>query len=274
MNRSSAAVVVGIDGSRAATDAALWAVDEAVRRDVPLRLVNAVDSGAGAAGLAAARAAVGAAVAEVESTARRVRVQSEILPGRPVQALRTASREAAMLCVGSVGMAHGQRGSIGSTATGLASSANCPVAIIHAHHERPMPHGWVVVEMSESCAAEPTLRRGVEEALLHDAPLRVVATWKSRFPDIHDRRAVTDGNRLARARLNRRLTEWRRRHPDLDVQAAAVPGGFANYLARHADRIHLVVVAHDRTDGVAELIGPVGCGGHADILVCEPQQPL
>ena len=39
---SSPAVVVGIDGSRTAIDAALWAVDEAVSRDIPLRLVYAI----------------------------------------------------------------------------------------------------------------------------------------------------------------------------------------------------------------------------------------
>ena len=36
-------VVVGIDGSRSALDAALWAVNEAVSRDIPLRLVYAID---------------------------------------------------------------------------------------------------------------------------------------------------------------------------------------------------------------------------------------
>ena len=35
-------VVVGIDGSQAAVSAALWAVDEAVNREAPLRLVHAV----------------------------------------------------------------------------------------------------------------------------------------------------------------------------------------------------------------------------------------
>ena len=34
----SPSVIVGIDGSRSALNAALWAVDEAVRRDIPLRL--------------------------------------------------------------------------------------------------------------------------------------------------------------------------------------------------------------------------------------------
>ena len=41
----SRSVVVGIDGSHSAIDAALWAADEAVSRDVPLRLVYAIDPG-------------------------------------------------------------------------------------------------------------------------------------------------------------------------------------------------------------------------------------
>ena len=36
-------VVVGIDGSDAAIAAALWAADEAIARDLPLRLIHAAD---------------------------------------------------------------------------------------------------------------------------------------------------------------------------------------------------------------------------------------
>ena len=36
-------VVVGIDGSDAALHAALWAIEEAAARDVPLRLVSCID---------------------------------------------------------------------------------------------------------------------------------------------------------------------------------------------------------------------------------------
>ena len=76
----SPSVVVGIDGSRAALDAALWAVDEAVSRDIPLRLVYAIDStdksdtdtqGA-ARKLATAELAVQYAFTAVESTEKPV----------------------------------------------------------------------------------------------------------------------------------------------------------------------------------------------------------
>jgi nucleotide-binding universal stress UspA family protein len=86
----SPSVVVGIDGSRAALDAALWAVDEAVSRDIPLRLVYAIDStdnsdtdteGA-ARKLATAELAVRYAYTAVESTDKPVKIEVEILQGQ------------------------------------------------------------------------------------------------------------------------------------------------------------------------------------------------
>ena len=40
--QSSERIVVGIDGSDAAINAAKWAVTEAVSRNIPLRLIHAV----------------------------------------------------------------------------------------------------------------------------------------------------------------------------------------------------------------------------------------
>jgi nucleotide-binding universal stress UspA family protein len=44
MWKASAPVVVGVDGSDAAIDAAKWAIDEAISRDVPLRIVQVTTS--------------------------------------------------------------------------------------------------------------------------------------------------------------------------------------------------------------------------------------
>ncbi len=119
----SPSVVVGIDGSRAALDAALWAVDEAVSRDIPLRLVYAIDStdksdtdteGA-ARKLASAELAVRYAFTAVESTEKPVKIEVEILPGHPTRALMEAARAAEMLCVGSIGLKHFTEGRVGST---------------------------------------------------------------------------------------------------------------------------------------------------------------
>src|SRR3954469_18382510 len=188
----SPAVLVGIDGSRSAIDAALWAVDEAVSRDIPLRLVYAIDpSCAGtdpqlaARELARAEVAVRQAFTAVESTDKSVKIEVEILQDRPTRALRNASRWAAMLCVGSMGFKHSSQGRIGSTAAALVSSAHCPVAIVRGNDPLHAEQ-WVVAEVGESAASDGVLRRALEEAQLRNAPLRVLTTWQSRFTDIHD----------------------------------------------------------------------------------------
>ena len=269
----SPAVVVGIDGSRSATDAALWAIDEAVSRDVPLRLVCAISPEQGGHELAVAEVAVQSACGIVEATDRPVKLEAEIVRDRPVHALRSESRRAEMLCVGSVGLSHGGLRRVGSVAATLASTVRCPLAIIHAD-DTVARSGWVVAEVGPSPDAGLTLRRGVDEALLRRAPLHVVTTWPSRYTDIHDDNAIADGNRLARRALDRQLVEWRCRHPELDIQAIAVSGSFVNYLARHVQSIQLVVVSHDRADGIAELVGPPGRGtpqdAGFDVLLCEP----
>ena len=39
-DRPASAVIVGVDGSQAAANAVQWAIDEAISRDVPLRIVH------------------------------------------------------------------------------------------------------------------------------------------------------------------------------------------------------------------------------------------
>jgi nucleotide-binding universal stress UspA family protein len=78
------AVVVGFDGSRSAMQAALWAVDEAVDRDVVLQLVYAIDSpeSAGAcrnAELATAERVVHQASTAIESTGKPVKLEADIV---------------------------------------------------------------------------------------------------------------------------------------------------------------------------------------------------
>jgi nucleotide-binding universal stress UspA family protein len=137
LDPSPPSVVVGIDGSRAAVGAAVWAADEAVSRDIPLRLVYAiepsdegrVDPQVAAHNLDTAELAVRFAFTAVESTGKPVKIEVEILQDRsPTRALLETSRSAAMICVGSVGIGPIARGLLGSTASAPAEKAHCPVA--------------------------------------------------------------------------------------------------------------------------------------------------
>jgi nucleotide-binding universal stress UspA family protein len=282
----SRSVVVGIDGSHSAIDAALWAADEAVSRDVPLRLVYAIDPGntagsdheAAARDLAKAEVAVRYAFTAVESTDKPVKIEVEILQDRPTRALIEASRWAAMVCVGSVGLKHSAQGRMGSTAADLASSSHCPVAVVRGHDPFQAEQQWVVAELDRSPAGEGVLRRGFEEAQLRGVPLRVLTAWQLRFTDIHDGGALADGTRLAEAQLDRRLAKWKKRYAEVDVHAVAVHGSTLNFLTENARSIQLLVVGRERPHGITELVGPPGYAAlhnaACSVLICETQNVL
>ena len=181
-----AAVVVGVDGSTAALRAALWAVDEAVSRDIALRLVHALDAddsesldrADSARTFATAERAVRRVIAAVEATDKPVKIEVDITKGPPVGTLVRASRSAAMVCVGAVGSDHFQPDRVGSTAAAVATSAQCPVAVIHGFGRPTRPHPrWVVVEADKSPDNGVVLGAAVDEARLRNAPLRVITCW-------------------------------------------------------------------------------------------------
>ena len=283
----SPTVVVGIDGSRSAIAAALWAVDEAVSRDIPLRLVSAIDPSDrpnadpedAARELATAEIAVRQALhggrVDRQAGQNRNRNTAEEPHARFDRVLTFG---AALLCVGSIGLKHSSQGRIGSTAAALAAAAHCPVAVVHGFDSHRAHQGWVVAELDEVSTLDGVLVRALEEARLRGLPLRVLTTWQSRYTDIHANNAVADGNRLARARLDRRLDQWRKRYPDLDVEAVAVHGSTLNYFAKEAGSIKLLVIGHERAQGIRELVGPPGYAtlhqAGCSVLVCQSQNVL
>jgi nucleotide-binding universal stress UspA family protein len=278
-------VVVGIDGSRNAITAALWAVDEAVDRDIPLRLVYVIEPRDDAAtpedaahALATAEIAVRRAFTAVESTDRPVKIEIEILHGRPTDMLLEAGRASVMICVGAIGTKRATAARLGSTAAALATWAHCPVAIVRGVDPSPTKPGSIVVEIDTSSDGDVVLQRGIDEALLRNAPLVVISVWHPHFTDVHDGNAVDEQNRQVRAELHRRLARTVLRHPALDVRPVAVHGSLLNYLSRHAQSIQLVVVGRRRAHGVAEMIGPPSYAALHDtdcsVLVCNPHNPL
>jgi nucleotide-binding universal stress UspA family protein len=232
------AVVVGVDGSDAALRAALWAVDEAVSREVPIRLVYAIDPAAGPDGdpedrahkLATAEIAVRYVYTAVAATEKPVKVEIDIMQDHPTAALIRASASASMVCVGAVGLRHFSDGHLGSTAEALAGQAHCPVAIVRESPRRPSGEcGYVVAIIDDTAGSPAVLELAVGEALVRHAPLRVV-TVRPR------------GDAHAADRLDRRLAPWAHGHPDLDIESEVVHGRILDYLTRHAAQTDLVVV--------------------------------
>ena len=156
MNESSKpeSIVVGIDGSKAGVHAALWAVDEAVSRDIPLRLLYAIEpEPAESPGptrrtqTGHCRNAVRYAFTAVEAADKPVKIEVEITQERAITSLIRASASAAMVCIGAVGAHHFEPGRVGSTAAVVAVSAHCPVAVVRGHGDRAARQAhWIVVD--------------------------------------------------------------------------------------------------------------------------------
>jgi nucleotide-binding universal stress UspA family protein len=281
---ASGHIVVGVDGSRSALRAARWAVDEAVFRDVPIRLVCAIKPPDGndspehaARRLGVAEVATRQAIVAIEAADKPVKIEVEIDQNHPLNALARASRSAAMVCVGAVGLRHFQPGRVGSTAAGIAATAHCPVAVIsECDSNRTRDEArWIVVEAGTSPDRGILLEAAMDEARLRNAPLRIITCWQSDNADVDDADDVAAANRRVLARLDRRLARWTRRYPELDVQAIAVHGSIIEYLTKHAATVQLVVVgAQDHRD-VSQLIGPGGNAAlrHADcsLLIVDRQ---
>lgn len=253
------AVVVGVDGSRDGLRAAVWAVDEAIGRDLPLRLITIASDDS-----ATTPRVLHDAVEAVRATGRNVTMQTAVVSGTPTTALVAASTSAVMVCVGAVGLKHFDRSHTGSTAGALAASAHCPVAIVRGDVPKP---GWVVTELDGTPDSATVLQFAVEESRLRGAPLRVVGTWQS---DAHV--TAGDAEHVVRAQLDRRLEQWKHRYPDLDVAPVAVQGSGIGYLTQNSAAIQMVVVGVRNTAAVNELLGPrhINC----PVLVVDAQRLL
>lgn len=270
-------VVVGVDGSRVGERAALWALHEAVGRDLPLHLLAAAENG----DTDAAQTAVRSAAAAVAAAGPPIAMSTAVVAGSPAQVLLEASRRAAMLCVGAVGLKHFDHARVGSTAAALVASAHCPVAVVRGAAGPASaagssgPAGWVVVELDTTPEAAAVLQFAVAEARMRRAPLRVLGTWQS---EDHDPQTITESAQLVRAQLDRRLEQWRHRYPDLDVLPVAVRDSGLGYLAENGAAIQLVVLGAHASAAVAELLGPAGMsalhGSDCTILVVDRQRLL
>jgi nucleotide-binding universal stress UspA family protein len=242
------AILVGVDGSRAAIHAAVWAIDEAVSRDIPLRLLYVIDPHDGwaarddATRLAVARAALTDAHRAVDAVGQPVKVETEILWGRTVSKLLEASRSAVMVCVGRIGLNHACHGGP-AVAARLIRSASCPIAMIQQPAGRPAPPqvSSVVAEADNGTV----LRHAFDEARLRRAAVRAVSV--SRGPDVPD---ATGLNRSAQGQLDRRLARWTRLYPDVRAEPVVLTEGVDRYLRVHRDAGQLVVTDSYRAEAL------------------------
>jgi nucleotide-binding universal stress UspA family protein len=267
-NRPQSAVVVGIDGSEAAIHAAEWAVDEAISREVPLRLVEVIPERVEPAPLASVgnvrmeleygETALTIASAAVEAAGKPVKVETAIIEGDPAAALIAESRDAEMICVGSVGIGRFAQALLGSTAAELAEAAHCPVAIIRSQQSRLKPHSaLIVVAVDDSPDSDDVVEQAIGEAELRHAPVLALGVLRK------------DTGDMPSDELKRRVECWGQRYPGVKIYAGATRADIADFLAVMDRTVQLAVIGSAHADQVAHLIGPHRHPilGHADCSV-------
>lgn len=144
LNHPSDAVVVGFDGSEAATAAADWAADQAERTGGRLELVSAWEYPTSWGNViplpsdynpaADAQAMLDPVVERLTAQHPGLHVHAHVVEGRAAEVLVEASRHAALLVVASRG--HGSLSGLvlGSVSQNCMTHAACPVLV----HRRPV----------------------------------------------------------------------------------------------------------------------------------------
>ncbi len=241
-------IIVGIDGSQAATAAALWSVDEAVGRGRPLHLVTVINQTHPSADdyardLGHAETSLKTAQLAIEATGKPVDITTEIQRGPAATVLLEASRDAEMICVGSVGIGRYARALLGSTAVDLAENAHCPVAVLRTDVEPP-PINWIIVRMTRDNDA--VVEYAAWEAKLRNAPLLALGGRPEELTE------HTDGD------FERRVHDWQQGHPEVRVYPVTTKSAIAKFLSANDERVQLAVIGSGEADQLAQLVGPSG----------------
>jgi nucleotide-binding universal stress UspA family protein len=247
-------VIVAIDGSKHALQAALWACEEAVDRGTTLSLVYVIECDVDdlAAEFVDAREALDEATEVIELTGKSVEMTSEILRGDPATRVIEASRSAQLVCVGAKGMHDSAPGHRGATGATIAESAFCPVVMVRRRSGRRLPptEHWVVAVLDESPVSRRVMQTALDEAIRRDASLLALICWPPRTFGSHH----TEDD--LREELDRYLADCGRQDPDVRVCAASLPADLADSLASAADLDQLVLVGKNNPELITELIGP------------------
>ncbi|WP_066908479.1 universal stress protein [Mycobacterium interjectum] len=236
MNQLDAkSVVVGINGSPAAVNAAKWTIDEALSRQLPLRLVYVIPRREGQSAPASewelerAETALSQAEWALQRAKKPVEIETAVLSGDPGQVLIDESRDAALICVGTSRRGWASDGLLGPTATALVADAQCPVAIIRTNPDgSPTELGVIAVVLNDEPDNDDVVHEAMEQGRRRHATVR---------------------------QIDRRLNSWVRRYPDVHVQTVAAGTGVRTD-EKHSGHIGLAVVGSADAAEIAGLATP------------------
>ncbi|MFI7498540.1 universal stress protein [Streptomyces sp. NPDC049687] len=259
-------LVVGIDGSDASLLAVDWAVDEAARHGLPLRLVHAslweryehvVPSGrlTRPTERVLAENLVASAAERAEKRNSEVKVATDIVPEDAVDTLLREASHAFALVVGSRGRGELKGLLLGSVGLAVAARAHCPVIVVRGDkaglagsHER------ILLGAGEPVSGADAVRFALREAEARGCTLDVVRAWRCPAHESAGDPALADAparrhEERASALLDDLLRDAVTDHPAVRVRRVTVEGPAHGVLVHRSAAADLVVVGARRRHG-------------------------
>ncbi|MEV8523886.1 universal stress protein [Streptomyces sp. NPDC052000] len=267
-------LVVGVDGSESSLLAVDWAMVEAARHGLPLRLVHAspweryerVRPSFGAdrpAGEVMAQNIVASCAERAQLRDPHVKVSANVVAADAVSTLLRAGPEAFALDTGVRGRGEVAGLLLGSVSLTVAARAMCPVVVRGEERDLGGSTGRVVVGVGDSTGGTGAVRFAAREAEARGWALTAVRAWRSPVhePDSptaesvpgEDPRLAADAagapEEQASAKLDDALREVARESPEVDVSRRAVEGPAHRVLLDASADADLIVVGAQRRHG-------------------------
>jgi nucleotide-binding universal stress UspA family protein len=260
-------LIVGVDGSQASLQAVDWAVDEAARRELPLRLVYASlwERYEGSRPSFSTDRPAEEIIPEhiAASCAERarlrnpdVKVSSEVLPDDAVAVLLREGHEAFALVTGSRGRGELAGVLLGSVSFAVAARAVCPVIVVRGMEQnRQGSFQRVVVGVGDSPEGSAAVRFAFHEAEARGCALHVVRAWRCPMRESAD--LSGDAAREHRERAERILSDALRGaaadHRPVRVFRDVTEGPAHKVLVDASAKADLLVVGAPRRHGHPDL---------------------
>ncbi len=268
-------ITVGVDESPRSDAALDWAIDEARRMSLPLRLVHAwtwyppVSLATGMGWASSGESMEAEAKAVLDRAAAKVAaasldgpgVKAEMILDQAGPALVQASKESAMLVVGSRG-AGGLTGQLlGSVSLHTAGHARCPVVVVPdtaaargprtaglpAAATSPPARPMILLGLDVLHPVEPAIEFACEQAAAWNGRLAALHAWTSPVveqPRFANPLAYSDevADMDVRRALEGQLAPWLEKYPSVPIEIESVHGRPARALVSAAAQADLVVV--------------------------------
>ncbi|MFF3200998.1 universal stress protein [Streptomyces sp. NPDC002962] len=259
-------LVVGVDGSDASLTAVDWAVDEAARHGVPLRLVHASrweryeravpsHSLGRPSERVLAENLVAAAAERAGQRHPEVKITTDIVPDDAADALLRAGDDAFVLVTGSRGRGELKGMLLGSVGLAVAARAPCPAIVVRGDEAGLAgSHERILLGAGEPGTGAEAVRFAFREAEARGCALDVVRAWRCPAHESADDPALAgEAARRHEARasalLDTLLQEAVTARPGVLVRRVTAEGPAHSVLVRRSEAADLVIVGARRREG-------------------------